>query len=203
MNPFKILEIDPTSNKMLIRRAYVKQTKQHHPDVGGDARHFNKIQTAYDDLINDRFKHETVTCDLHVPLKNMLEGCVATAVIGTRDDPSSIIEFVIPPFTYPGTKIEFFDKDSTSKKFCVTVLEETKKGYTRLDSNIVIKRQINKTEAKEGITLDVVNYDDNIYSITVSPETAADRLIFYVEGAGFYERNSCVRDKLTIIVEID
>ncbi|MCP4747625.1 MAG: DnaJ domain-containing protein [Desulfobacteraceae bacterium] len=41
-----------TSNlKNHIKSAYRRQAKKHHPDIGGDAQTFLKIQDAYDSLI--------------------------------------------------------------------------------------------------------------------------------------------------------
>lgn len=49
-NPFDILGIEPTQDASAIKRAYRKLAKQHHPDVGGNAEAFAKVQRAYEVL---------------------------------------------------------------------------------------------------------------------------------------------------------
>lgn len=201
MNPFKILNLEPTEDKMAIRRAYVREAKQHHPDQGGNSEHFQDIQYAYELLVNNRYEPEVIESDVRLSLFDLMNGCIATAIIDIGEK-NLLIEFRVPPYTYPGTSIEFYDKRSTYKKIRVTLLESHTNEYTRLDSSVVIRRSINKFEATVGIDLEIVNFDGNAHTVKASPNTTADRLIYHISGAGFFDKNSKVRGDLTIIVEV-
>ena len=52
-------EINSLNSKLMIKRAYRRQAKIHHPDLGGNAREFRKIRQAYEELLrwadNPRF----------------------------------------------------------------------------------------------------------------------------------------------------
>jgi hypothetical protein len=54
MTALKISKADLTASDLpaIIRDAYRRQAKIHHPDVGGDAETFRKIHEAYEDLIH-------------------------------------------------------------------------------------------------------------------------------------------------------
>jgi DnaJ-class molecular chaperone len=52
-NLYETLEVDRGADKDAIRRAYMKLSKQHHPDRGGDAEKFKEIQKAYETLYDD------------------------------------------------------------------------------------------------------------------------------------------------------
>lgn len=202
MNPYEILNIDPTNDKMAIRRAYVRETKRHHPDHGGDPVHFEKIQTAYYGLIQNKNIDKAIETEVNLSLKDLLHGCVAQAIIIAEPNKVMMIEFTVPPYTYPGTYIEFRDKTSTRQKIRVKVHESVSEEYNRLDSNIVIKKQINIFDALVGTCIDVTNFDSNIFNVSVSPKTTADRLIYNFQGAGFFDKKTRMRGNLTIIVEI-
>ena len=203
MNPFQILEIDPTEDKMAIRRAYVRECKKHHPDAGGDSEHFQRIQIAYDGLVNNKFDIAVIETDVAVDLVDLLNGCIATVIIKNGVFMGTEIEFRIPPYTYPGTIIEFYDSGSTNKLIRVRLNEVKTESYTRLDSNVVVRHTINMLEAELGKTIEVTNFDNKVHTIKVSPETTADRLIYSFSGEGFYDKNSRIRGNLTVIVEID
>ena len=47
MNPYKILEVDPTATLQDIKIAYRKKAKEHHPDKGGDKDKFMEIELSY------------------------------------------------------------------------------------------------------------------------------------------------------------
>lgn len=51
MNPRKILGVDNDATKDEIVRAYRDKVRKHHPDAGGDAWAFQKVQQAYESLI--------------------------------------------------------------------------------------------------------------------------------------------------------
>jgi DnaJ-class molecular chaperone len=203
MNPYQILNISPTDDKMAIRRAYVRACKLHHPDAGGNSEQLQRVQLAYDGLVNNKFDVAVIETSIALSLADLMNGCIATVVIGKGVFKGTELEFRVPPFTHPETYIEFYDKDSTNKKIRVKINELQTKRYTRLDSNIVIRHTINMLEAELGITFEVVNFDNITKTITVSPETTADRLIYSFGGEGFYDKNSQVRGNLTVIVEID
>ena len=50
MDLYQLLEIDRNATADEIRKAYLKLSKKHHPDRGGDPEQFKKIQKAYDVL---------------------------------------------------------------------------------------------------------------------------------------------------------
>jgi DnaJ-class molecular chaperone len=202
MNPYKILNIAPTDDKMAIRRAYVTETKKHHPDVGGDGAHFNKIQKAYEILVKGEWKPEPLETDVRLDLVKMWTGCIAMAIFTDENERIHVAEFKIPPYTYPGQIVEFYDEGSTGRMIRVKLLETITNEWKRLDSRIVIKRTINIFDAKAGIDVKVENFDGVTHIVNVPPKTTADRLIYYIEGAGFYEKNTRIRGDLTIIVEV-
>lgn len=203
MNPYTTLQIPPTVDKMVIRRAYVTQTKVHHPDNGGDTEQFMRVQEAYDLLINKDLTHDLLVDEIPLSLNDLMKGCIATAIIGFDGVGGSIVEFQVPPYTFPGTYIEFYDKASTHAKIRVKILESQTDAYTRMDTSIIFRRQINKRQALKGLPINIVNFDGNTHTVTISPDTTANRLIFHIPGEGFYEHKSCVRGNLTIIVEIE
>jgi DnaJ-class molecular chaperone len=203
MNPYKILNINPTDDKMAIRRAYVQEAKRHHPDNGGDNEQFLLVQAAYQGLINDKFETEIIETDVNLDLVDFMTGCDATVVVKSGPHQGMVFEIKVPPFSYPNTVIKFRDFDSTSKQIRVKLHESQTKQFTRLESNVVIRYRINTLEAELGTTIEVVNFDNTVYTLTVSPETTADRLIYNFDGAGFYKKSSQERGNLTIIVEVD
>lgn len=203
MNPYTLLNIAPTVDKMAIRRAYVTQMKIHHPDQGGDNDHFVMIQKAYNSLINSNLTLDKVVNEINLPLKDFMHGCIATAIIGFDGLGGSLVEFKVPAYTYPGTYIEFYDKASTNAKIRVKVTESQTNDYTRLDTNIIARRQINTRQAAQGITVTIENFDGGLHHVAISPDTTANRLIYHIPGEGFYERNACVRGNLIIIIEIE
>ena len=202
MNPFKVLNIDPTDDKMAIRRAFVRETKLHHPDMGGEEGQFRLIHKAYEILINTDFNVEIVETEIRLPLNDMLEGCIATVEIKHGGHSGTIFEVTVPAYSYPGTVIEFKVKDSTARKIRVKLLEIDTNEYTRLDSSIIVRKQVNSSEAEDGITIEAINFDSTTHQIMIPPNTTADRLIYNIPGAGFYEKATCVRGNLTIIIEI-
>jgi DnaJ-class molecular chaperone len=203
MNPFKILGIDPTHDKMSIRRAYVAAAKKHHPDNGGESGDFQRIQTAYNSLIKNKLDGPVIETELSISLADFLYGCHATAILKHGAYRGTVLEFKVPPFSYPGTIIEFYDLGSTNQLVRVKITEIITTKYTRIDSNIVVKHSINTLEAELGITFNITNFDGVIHTFKVSPETTADRLIYTTDGAGFYEKKSTIRGNFTIIVEVD
>ena len=52
MNPYEILGIDSKSSLKEIKKAYLKKSKETHPDKGGTKEDFQKVKDAYD-LLND------------------------------------------------------------------------------------------------------------------------------------------------------
>lgn len=200
MNPYDILNIEPTLDKMAIRRAYVRETKIHHPDQGGDPNHFGNIQLAYHSLINNKHSNEIIETEVRIPLADFLYGCVATAAVKIDGD-DRIIKFTVPEKTYPGTQIKFVDP-LTKKNIRVMLYEKQIENVSRLDTNIIICRTINTDEAEAGCTITIQNYDGHQHTVSVSPKTTANRLTYYVRGAGFIDRKSQNRGDLTIIIEV-
>lgn len=58
MNPYKILGVKKSATVEEIRAAWMRLVKQHHPDVGGDAEEFKKVQEAYGILINPETRRQ-------------------------------------------------------------------------------------------------------------------------------------------------
>ena len=203
MNPFKILGINPTHDKMSIRRAYVAAAKKHHPDNGGKSEDFQRIQSAYNSLVKNKLDNAVIETELAISLADFLYGCTATAILKHGIYRGTVLEFKVPPLSYPGIIIEFYDSGSTNQLVRVRVTEMITTDYTRIDNNIVVKHSINTLEAELGITFNITNFDGITYTFKVSPETTADRLIYTTDEAGFYGPNSPNRGNLTIIVEVD
>ena len=47
-NPWEILQIDKTDDESIIRKAYYKLCRVHHPDKGGDEEDFKSLNNAYE-----------------------------------------------------------------------------------------------------------------------------------------------------------
>lgn len=61
MDLYKILEIKPTASEIEIKKAYLRLVKQYHPDRNKSPNasdHFQKIQSAYEILINSTTRQE-------------------------------------------------------------------------------------------------------------------------------------------------
>jgi DnaJ-class molecular chaperone len=203
MNPFKLLNITPTDDKMAIRRAYVYAAKQHHPDVtGNDGEYFKQITQAYHYLINSDIARPYIDTSVSLSLSDFLYGCVATIILNDGVYNGTVIEFTVNPFTYPGTTVEFYDSDSTSKHVRVKLNETTEDEYTRSDNDIVIMKQINTIDAELGLSINVINFDGTTRTITIPPETAANQLTYMFDGDGFYNKNNNKRGTLIVVVSI-
>lgn len=50
MNPYETLGVERQADASAIKKAYRKLASKHHPDRGGDAEQFKKVQEAYDTL---------------------------------------------------------------------------------------------------------------------------------------------------------
>jgi molecular chaperone DnaJ len=57
MNPYEVLGLDRGATVDDIRRAHRKLVREHHPDKGGDAEKFKKVQEAYE-ILSDPGKRE-------------------------------------------------------------------------------------------------------------------------------------------------
>jgi DnaJ-class molecular chaperone len=203
MNSYKVLGIAPTDDKMAIRRAYVTAAKMHHPDTGGSAEQFKIVQAAYNDLINNKLDDIAIETELSLDLADFLFGCTATAILKHGIYRGTVLEFKVPPLTYPGATIEFHDSGSTHKQVRVKLNAVITEAYIRIDANIVIRHTINILDAELGTTLNLTNFDGTIHTVKISPETTADRLIYTIADAGFYDRKTKQRGTLTIIVEVN
>lgn len=203
MNPFQILGIAPTEDKMKIRRAYVREAKLHHPDAGGDPEHFHKIRTAYEGLVNNKFPMRELHVDVHLDLDAFMVGGLAEAEVYTGYGAPEIIQFEVPALTYPDTVLSFYNKDSTHNKICVTLKEKRESDYIRLEDRIVIRRTINMFDALHGAALDIVNFDGRCHTVEIAPNTKADKLMYYFEGEGFFHKSTKQRGDLTVVVTID
>ena len=50
MDYYQVLGVDKTASQDDIKRAYRRLASKHHPDRGGDAEEFKRVQEAYDTL---------------------------------------------------------------------------------------------------------------------------------------------------------
>lgn len=50
MDPYGVLGLDRAADESSVRKAYHKLAREHHPDKGGDAEKFKKVQEAYEVL---------------------------------------------------------------------------------------------------------------------------------------------------------
>ena len=203
MNPYQVLNIQPTDDLRAIRRAYVRETKKHHPDRGGDSEHFRTIQAAYTDLkqIHKIQAARVHSADVRFSLHDLLMGCTATVLLQINQQ-TVAVEFVVPPLSFPGTFVEFQDKLSTPQRIRVRLLEIPTKDYTRVESDVVIQRQINSSDAQAGITVEVKNFDGNSHKVKVSPDTTAASLRYCISGEGFFNRSTKARGDLHIIINV-
>lgn len=202
MDPFSLLEIDPTSDKIAIRRAYVQAAKKHHPDSGGDPDRFQKIQYAYELLINNRYTPRVIKTKIKLQLHELLRGCVATAVIGLNKKRAQFIEFTVPANTIPGTKIEFFDQSAGNNKISVTVDVDRSDEYVLLNEHVVFQKKINKMEALQGTEIEIINFDKRTHTIEIPPNTTAKKLTYEIQDAGFIDTKHKKRGNLIIVVEV-
>ena len=61
MELYEILELKPNASEVEIKKSYLKLVKQYHPDRNksdGSAEHFQRIQSAYEILINPKSRQE-------------------------------------------------------------------------------------------------------------------------------------------------
>ena len=58
MDYYELLGVDRTCSPSEIKKAYRKLASKHHPDKGGDAEQFKKIQEAYDTLSDPQKKEQ-------------------------------------------------------------------------------------------------------------------------------------------------
>ena len=187
-NEFQILGITPTDNQDIIKQAYTKLVKQHHPDVGGDPIHLQQIIQAYETLSKTDI-HTTIA----VSLKNLLTGAKIYGIVNG-------IKFVvtIPPFTYPGSVLQFTD----GKTVNVRIIEQTHPQWKRNDDTIVIEKLIGPWEAQKGVTCVCKNFDDQIHTVIVPPKTLASRITYDFPRQGFIKRGGIIRGNLQIIINI-
>jgi molecular chaperone DnaJ len=57
MNPYEVLGIPRDAQDGVVKKAYHKLAREHHPDKGGDAEKFKKVQEAYE-ILTDPQKRE-------------------------------------------------------------------------------------------------------------------------------------------------
>lgn len=203
MNPYSVLNIDPTTDKKIIRRAFIAKTKEYHPDLGGTSEEFQIVQAAYEMLRTNSYVPKVLNTEIKLSHAKMLNGCIATVVIGNNPKTSEIIEVKIPKYTFPGNIIKFYDKESTFDIIYVKVIESKTDEYKRLDSSIIFQRQLNKRQAIEGCNIEILNFDDSTHTVLVPPNTTADTLIYKIPNFGFYDRGKQDRGNLTIIIDIE
>lgn len=200
MNPFEILKISPTKDKMEIRRAYVRELKKRHPDQGGQNDDCRQLHQAYDQLVKTNNKKNPIKTVARLSLADFLYGCVAT-VSFTDGVKIRFVEFTVQPFTYPGDTVVFQDKD-TGKYIEVTVYETPSLDYKRLEHIIIINRNISVHQAQAGTSITVQNFDGYEHTVNIPPNTSASRLIYTFPQAGFFDRKTHDRGHLSIIIEV-
>jgi len=53
-SPYRVLRVNPDAPDFLVKAAYRSHVKRAHPDVGGDAEEFKRIQKAYEQIALER-----------------------------------------------------------------------------------------------------------------------------------------------------
>ena len=71
MNYYECLDVARDASKDQIKKAFRTKAKKYHPDAGGDAKEFNKIQEAYNVLSDDKSRqtYDTQLNGVHVNVK--------------------------------------------------------------------------------------------------------------------------------------
>jgi len=69
MDLYKILSVEKTSSHAEIKKAYRKASMKHHPDRGGNAEEFKKINRAYE-ILGDEIKKNDYDMKLRSPFNN-------------------------------------------------------------------------------------------------------------------------------------
>lgn len=74
MNPYSELGIGKTAGRDEIKHAYRKRAKKAHPDAGGDAKAFSRLQIAYDTLSDEerRAKYDETGTIEDKPVDNVM-----------------------------------------------------------------------------------------------------------------------------------
>lgn len=91
MNAWKILGIEPTSDKKTIKRVYAKLLKQYHPEENPEE--FKKIQAAYQQCLHSDQEIESVSYEQNIESKQDIK----TQPISIKED--TIIPPPIPKIT--------------------------------------------------------------------------------------------------------
>lgn len=85
MNAWEILEIEPTSDKKTIKRAYAKLLKQYHPEENPEE--FKQIQAAYQQCLHSDQEMESVSYEQNIESKQDIN----IQPISTKEDT------IVPP----------------------------------------------------------------------------------------------------------
>lgn len=93
INPYDVLEIEPTATKEEIQDAYKRLVKIYHPDIieTGNAEKFKEIQKAYEILSDEKEKHTFDT--FGVDIKN--DPIINEAYLKCKDLCSQILQKII------------------------------------------------------------------------------------------------------------
>lgn len=54
-NPYEVLGVPDGADMMVVKKAYRKLAKMHHPDLGGDEAKFKEVNEAYDAIENGKW----------------------------------------------------------------------------------------------------------------------------------------------------
>lgn len=70
---YETLEVEKTATQKEIRKAYMKLSRTHHPDKGGDEHKFKEISAAYEILVSDMIlQHSTAYHNVDVLASNRI-----------------------------------------------------------------------------------------------------------------------------------
>ena len=87
MDYYKVLGVGENADEQEIKKAYRKLSLRHHPDRGGDAEEFKKINEAYSTL-GDKTKRQQYNMQRNNPFHERMPGMGMPACMGGMNDPN-------------------------------------------------------------------------------------------------------------------
>ena len=115
MNPYQVLGVSENDSHEVIKEKFRKLAKQHHPDKGGNADQFIKINEAYTKIINNEQPNEKPNSNNNL---NIFKAFLQKQILKEYKDLFMTLEEM-----YTGKKIKinlikYIDCESCTKTFC-------------------------------------------------------------------------------------